>query len=246
MIAQSPFMIMATIDSQRHDELRQLLASMNQAPGVADPRNALIPFYQFSQLHFARFTILEANTNDDIRDYGIEPTPWAPTLAFVGDVDGPAQNFLAELVIRAGDGLRLIFSHCLDFDAGAGDADLLDWLESRQVKAKANYVNWRGRSVVQIREEQALAAALRERMDEAQQATANEPYALHRHLQAFVGEEVARLRLRLSRPPRALRVGSGGFLSWLTILRITVLTRLSSRLNRPNQLEFMPRNSGSS
>ena len=76
MINQSAFMIMATIDSGREGELRQLLAGMNQVPGLADPRNELIPFYQFSNLHFARFTILEANTNEDIRDYGVEPRPW--------------------------------------------------------------------------------------------------------------------------------------------------------------------------
>lgn len=199
MITQSPFMIMATIDSQRADELRQLLASMNQAPGIADPHNELIPFYQFSQLHFARFTILEANTNDDIRDYGIEPKPWAPALVFVGDVDGPAAYFLAELVIRAENGIRRIFSHCLNFDAEADN--LLEWLKQHNVKPKANYVNWRGRSVVQIREEQALAQAIRARLPEAQIATGNEPYAMHRQLREFADAEVARLRLRLSREP---------------------------------------------
>jgi hypothetical protein len=199
MIAQSPFMIMATINSDREDELRHLLASMNQAPGVADPHNALIPFYQFSQLHFARFTILEANTNDDILDYGIEPTPWAPALIFVGDVDGSAQLFLAELVIRASDGLRRIFSHCLDFDDEAGN--LLGWLQQHNVKPKANYVNWRGRSVVQIREEQALAEAIRKRLPVKQSTTVSDPYALHRQLRIFVDGEVANLRLRLSREP---------------------------------------------
>ena len=199
MITQSPFMIMATIDSQQADELRQLLASMNQAPGIADPHNELIPFYQFSQLHFARFTILEANTNDDIRDYGIEPKPWAPALVFVGDVDGPTAHFLAELVIRAEKGIRRIFSHCLNFDAEADN--LLEWLRQHNVKPTANYVNWRGRSVVQIREEQTLAQAIREALPEAQIATGNEPYAMHRQLREFTDAEMARLRLRLSRKP---------------------------------------------
>jgi hypothetical protein len=199
MITQSPFMIMATIDSERGDELRQLLASLNQAPGVADPCNQLIPFYQFSQLHFARFTILEANTNDDMLDYGIEPRPWAPTLVFVGDVDGPAAHFLAELVIRAEDGIRQIFSHCHNFDTEADN--LLEWLKRHNVKPKANYVNWRGRSVVQIRQEQALAKAIRERLPEEQSATGNNSDALHAQLRAFVADEVSNLRLRLSRDP---------------------------------------------
>ena len=192
-------MIMATIDSEREAELRQLLASMNRLPGLADARNSLIPFYQFSQLHFARFVILEANTNDDIRDYGVEPTPWAPTLAFVGDVDGPAPLFLAELVVRASDGLQRIFSHCQDFDAGSGD--LLNWLKAHNVRPKANYVNWRGRTVVQIREEQALAQALRERLPLEQEAVGNDPLALHLRLRDFADGEVAQLRLRLSGEP---------------------------------------------
>ena len=201
MIAQSPFMIMATIDPEQQDELRQLLAGVNQAPGVADADNELIPFAQFAQLHFARFTILVANTNDDIRDYGIEPTPWAPALVFVGDVDGPLQKFLAELVIRAGDGIRRIFSHCRDFGAPRGDRALLDWLLAHNVKPKANYVNWRGRTVVQIREEDALVRALRERLPQEQAAAGNDPYALHRRLREFVDAEVADLRLHLSPEP---------------------------------------------
>jgi hypothetical protein len=194
-------MIMATIDSAQEGELRELLAGMNQAPGVADAENELIPFSRFAQLHFARFTILVANTNDDIRDYGIEPTPWEPALAFVGDVDGPAQNFLAELVIRAGDGVRRIFSHCRDFDAADGDRALLDWLLAHNVRPKANYVNWRGRTVTQIREEDALVRALRARLPHEQAAAGNDSYALHRRLREFVDDEVANLRLRLSPQP---------------------------------------------
>jgi len=192
-------MITAPIDSDREAELRELLATMNQQPGMADPHNSLIPFFQFSQLHFARFVILEANTNDDIRDYGIEPEDWPPTLAFVGDVDGPRNLFLAELVIRAGDGLRQIFSHCQDFAAESND--LLDWLKGHDVKPKANYVNWRGRTVVQIREERALSAVLRKQLGHELEQGVDDPQALRRRLKAFVDEEVATLRLRLTPAP---------------------------------------------
>lgn len=193
-------MITAPIGSDREADLRELLATMNQQPGLADPYNSLIPFYQFPQLHFARFVILEANTNDDIRDYGVEPSSWPPTLAFVGDVDGPRNLFLAELVVRAGDGLRLIFSHCLGFDAKSDT--LLDWLKAHDVRPKANYVNWRGRTVVQIREERALHEALQQRLlEESETAIDNDPEGLRSRLKAFVDEEVATLRLRLTPEP---------------------------------------------
>lgn len=116
MTPQSTFNIVARIRHDRFEALRTLLASMNQHPGFADPRNALVPYWQLSQLHFARFTILEANTNDDIRSFGIEPSPWPAALCFAGDVDGDAGRFLAELVIRAESGLRRIFGHCEDLD----------------------------------------------------------------------------------------------------------------------------------
>ena len=54
MTPQSSFMILATIIPSHEAELRQLLASMNHEPGLLDPTNALIPFGQFEQLHFAR------------------------------------------------------------------------------------------------------------------------------------------------------------------------------------------------
>ena len=200
MIVQSTFMIIAPIDPDREGDLRKLLATMNRRPGMSDPRNSLIPFYQFSQLHFARFVILEANTNDDVRHHGVEPRHWAPTLAFVGDIDGPADLFLAELVVRAGEGLRQIFSHCQNFNAQ--HTNLLDWLHERDVKPNANYINWRGRSVIQIREEMALSAALREQLkNEAGQPGGSDPQAVRRRLKAFVDGEIANLRLRLTPEP---------------------------------------------
>lgn len=223
MIYQSPFMIMAPVDPGRETDLRALLASMNQRPGIADPQNPLVPFHQFRQLHYARFTILEANTNDDIRDFGVEPRPWPPTLVFVGDVDGPRDLFLAELVIRAEDGLRRIFSHCRDFDADA--ANLLEWMQQHNVKPAANYVNWRGRSVIQVREERALYEALQARLPQAlDEVGARDPRALRRHLKDFVDEEVAALRLRLTpEPPTPVGYAIGNLLHLVGVPLILLL-----------------------
>jgi hypothetical protein len=175
-----------------------LLSSMNQAPGLADPANTLVPFGEFGQLHVARFTVLHANTNEDIRAHGIIPQPWPATLVFVGDVDGRTDLFLAELCLRAAPGLRRIFGHCEDFDPG--HEDLLTWLTRRNIRPQANYVNWRGRTVRQIREEAGLAHFVREQVlllaKRGDGALA--PEQLHRHLRSQVQEEVAALRLRLS------------------------------------------------
>lgn len=158
MMPQSAFMIHAPVEDSQLEKLRAVLKSMNNQPGMADPVNPLVPFARFDRLHMARFVILEATTGADIEAYAITSFPWPATLVFLGDCDGPADTFLAELVVRAGEGLRQIFSHCSGF--AADQSELLDWLKQHSRKASANYINWIGRTVVQVHEEAALQRAL--------------------------------------------------------------------------------------
>lgn len=194
MTPQSTFMIAAPVAAGQEEALREVLDSMNRAPGQADPDNAMVPFRQFSRLHVARFTVLEARTNEDMRAHGVTPRPWTPTLVFIGDVDGDPALFLAELSVRAGDGLRKIFSHCEGFDSGT--SDLLQWMRRQNVRPTANYINWRGRTVEQIHEEHALAEFVSDWL--AGKDLELEPRELHRQLREAVQEEIASLRLRLS------------------------------------------------
>ena len=157
MTPQSNFMVLAPILPERETELRQLLDSMNRGPGQVDPNNALLPFAEFETLHFARFIILDDKTTEDIRVYGLSPRTYPLYLAFLGDIDGDANAFLGKLIKRAGKGLGKIFSCCQGF---APDTDLFDWMKQHDAPAIAVYVNWRGRTVRQIREEAALYDAL--------------------------------------------------------------------------------------
>jgi len=201
MTPQSTFMVMATITEGRESDLSALLATLNSAPAHADANNQLIPYSHFSQLHVARFVILSAHTNDDIKMHGVEPSKWPPQLAFLGDIDGDPALFFAELVIRAGEGLREIFSHCQDFEGQ--DENLLEWLHDHNQKPKANYINWVGRTVQQIKEEYALVLALNSKLSELTTTQAiDEPLSIHRQLREFVAQETANLRLRLSPPKR--------------------------------------------
>jgi hypothetical protein len=159
MTPQSNFMILAAITPGRETALRELLASMNDAPGRVNAGNRLVPFAQFDTLHFARFVILDDKTLDDVRIYGMPPCTYPLYLAFLGDVDGEADAFLAAAVERAAAGLRAIFAHCEGF---APNTDLLEWMKRHSVFAIANYVNWRGRTVRRVREEAALRDTLRE------------------------------------------------------------------------------------
>lgn len=204
MTPQSNFMILAAVDPQRTSELRRLLGSMNRGPGVVNPANPLVPFAQLENIHFARFVILEDQTLDDITVYGRPRVDYPTYLAFLGDFDGPAEAFFAELVQRAGDGLRRIFSHCEGFTP---DADLLVWMKARNVTPATIYVNWIGRSMQQVREENALRQAM-EAFIQANSASlgAMPPRQARDTLKKFVGGEQQSGRTILT-PPEPTPLG---------------------------------------
>ena len=209
MTPQSHFMVLAPLAPGREAGLRELLGTMNSAPGVLEPRNAVLRFGAFECLHFARLVILDDATHADIEAYGLPP-PQLPTyLAFIGDCDGPARAFLADAAQRAGDGLRQLFAHCADFDA---EADLLAWMLAHDAPAAALYVNWVGRSVQQVRQESALQRALAAQVPRGAGGAGGapgsgvgapiDPQATRRGLIDFVRAEVRAGRLALT-PPEA-------------------------------------------
>ncbi len=196
MTPQSNFMVLASIDPQREAELRQLLDSMNRGPGQVDPNNSFVPFAEFDTLHFARFIILDDKTTEDLRVYGLTPRSYPLYLAFLGDVDGDAQAFLGKLIRRAGKGLGRIFSCCEGF---ASDADLLTWMRQHNAPAIAAYLNTRGRTVRQIREEAALYEALESYIEKNADAFRDlPPRELLGKLQSLVESEKSAGRLTLS------------------------------------------------
>jgi hypothetical protein len=196
MTPQSTFMILAPVADGQEAGLAALLASMNGPAGMADPGNALVPFGRLERLHFARFVIIKANTANDIGVYGVTPTDWPPSLALLGDCDGPAEKFLAELVDRAGPGLRQVFAHCRDFPA---DADLRQWMDQHAVTPAATYVNWIGRTVLHIREDAALRGALVDHLQKmGSESSGQAPQELCTRLIAFVEEERRAGRLSLT------------------------------------------------
>jgi hypothetical protein len=182
MTPQSNFMVAAPVAPDREDALRSLLATMTLRPGVVDPNNALLPFGGFDRLHVARFVVLHDETLDDLALYG-QAFPDAPVwLVFLGDCDGPGETMLAEFAARAGAGLAQIFAHCQGFDR---NGDLVAWMRERSATPAAQYINWVGRTVRQIREEAALHAALRELLD-AKTFADRSPVEIHRLLAGSV------------------------------------------------------------
>ena len=196
MTPQGNFMILAPIVSSREAELRGLLDSMNEAQGRVNPNNPLVPFAQFDTLHFARFVILDDKTVGDLRIYGLPVRHHPLYLAFLGDIDGEEEAFLDELVRRAPDGLRAIFSCCHGF---APDTDLTVWMKLLRSPASAAYVNTWGRTVRRIREEAALQDAIESHLASHASSFEGLPSReIHAQLKRFVEAEKSAGRITLS------------------------------------------------
>jgi hypothetical protein len=172
MIPQDSFIVVAKVPPARVAGLRALLATMNLPglTGAADPANALVPFGAFDAIHFARLAVLADNTLSDRAAYPQLPRDEPTYLCFMVDCDGDADTLLSRMADDC-PGLAQIFTPCEDFDA---NGDLKQWLRAHRVRPSASYVNWVGRSVVQVREEARLHDLLR---DALPRTTQREPYA---------------------------------------------------------------------
>lgn len=197
MTPQSNMLVIAPLKKEREHELRHLLGSMNLAAGEVNPVNDLVPFQKFSQIHFARFVILDDQTTGDMQTaYGIQSLAFPLYLAFLADFDGPADLFRADLVAKARVGLEKIFACCEGFTPGA---DIARWLKAHDHPASTAYVNWVGRTVTQVREENALRAALQERLlCNAQAWSGKSLRDIHHALRSFIEMEVRGKRLQLT------------------------------------------------
>lgn len=196
-------MVMAPVAAGREAGLREFLDTMNSKPGMANPRNAALPFGEFERLHFARLVVLTDATLGDLEACGLRP-PKVPTyFALIGDCDGSSRGFLAELSRRAEGGLRRLFSHCEGFDPSC---DLLAWMRAHDRPVAANYVNRVGRTAQQVKEEHALQRALSARLSREPLSAGSNARQRRRELMAFVDEEMRAGRLALSPPaPTPLR-----------------------------------------
>jgi hypothetical protein len=200
MTPQSSFMIVAPIDPRRIEDLRKMLGSMNHRPGVVNPLNDLVPFGKFERLHFARFVILDDLTQDDVAAYGVVPERWPASLAFLGDCDGSAADFLNDLAVRAAAGLRAVFSYCEGFTP---QTDLIRWLHDHKQEAATIYVNRIGRTVRQVREEAALHNSIENYLEANAAATVGaQPQRIRSSILEFVDGERQAGRLTLT-PPEA-------------------------------------------
>ena len=157
MTPQGSVMYAAPVRSGAQGALRDLLSTLNVQPGVYDTANTFIPLHKLERLHFSRLLVVSDLAAADRPVYGLLPDGLPDYLVFLAEFDGEEPAFRRELVSAAEAGLRQIFSFCEGFPS---DPDLYTCLGGALVPAAATYVNWLGRTVKQVKEEEALRRAL--------------------------------------------------------------------------------------
>lgn len=171
---------------------------MNQAPGIVDLANPILPFADFETLHFARLLIVSDLASADRTVFHLPAQGLPDYFVLMGEIDGNEADFRSELVRRATPGLNSLFSHCEGFRE---NENLSLFLMSCQVKAAAEYVNWVGRTVRQEREEEVLRQALSEYVRQHQAPLQNmSPQQVWTSMHDFTDKQVATGQLRLTSP----------------------------------------------
>jgi len=138
------------------DDLQELFEEV-QAKVFSDrAMSGPVPFGKMASVHFARFAICDAAIGPDGR-----PVP--ASLLFSTEYDGSLDSHLDELVAHAEKTFELILGHCDGFEAEAGSPGdrIRRFLKARRSRPGAFYVSALGRTVAQIRKEQALCKDVR-------------------------------------------------------------------------------------
>jgi len=193
---QSPFSVITPVKPGRVEALGTLLDDIGDH--IAD--NPYIRFDDLKALHYASFVIFDQDTPE-------------PFLLFEGNVDGSTEAFLRGMVECAGTALDAIYAHCAGYPGpGSADADaVVAYLMERDLGADTFYIAWRGRSVEEIRCEQALREHLEHYLDgeRAKGALAGlSPEAIRARLQEVVSDEPS-LQWALTAPKRPFLVRRG-------------------------------------
>lgn len=140
---QRALTVVAPVRAGARGELEALLATMGD--GVAN--GSVLDFGALTDVHFARLAV--------VAEDGDLPAH----LILMTDADVSDAKVLGELAQQTG--IDRLFSHCEGYDG-----DRLGYLRRHTVKEQAVYVNTRGRTLAQIKQEAQLRDAIQDFLDE--------------------------------------------------------------------------------
>jgi hypothetical protein len=159
MTHQVALTIRAKVKPGETEDLKDLLSIV----GADIERNEILPFARLSNVHFARFVILDGGEKDPNQSI-------QPSLVFASNVDAPLGDHLTEWVRDFGEGLDQVYSHCEGYPGPdqRTPSSRLDYLQAHMVPSQAFYVNTIGRTVEQIHQEAQLRDILEGFLDRQQ------------------------------------------------------------------------------
>lgn len=164
----------------------------------------VFPFDRMTGVHFARLVLLD--------DSKVEGQPLIPaSLMIISEIDAPLRRHLDELGRLAGPALDATFGLCEGYPAEPTPATRIEYLQARETKPRAAYVNTVGRTVDQIRSEATLRERIEAFLDEHRENLPEDPEEARARIQRFVRGD-PNLRWAMHPPPRPSlrwRLGEG-------------------------------------
>jgi hypothetical protein len=183
---------------------------------------AIVPFATLTNVHFARFVVFDESTD-------LDGNPLAPQLALMTNVDAPLDGHLNDLATVCGAGLDRVFEHCEGYPVAAGrsPAVRLSFLRDHQVRARAFYVNRRGRTVQQILREEELRRSINDHLDSSD-FSRHSGEAVRRSIVSFVGgrSDLAWALQPAERPTAMWRIAETVHLIGIALLALLLLPLL--------------------
>ena len=148
--------IILNIKPGKKESLERLLQEIDKDVN----QNSLIPFSKFSDIHFARFIVLD-------KSHDVNGNPIQERLIFTTNHDLPFDKHLNELIQFGGNGLWKVFSMCDNFIEGEYDDLILrKFITENNYKAETFYVGVGDRSVTEIKEENILRKEIEKFIDD--------------------------------------------------------------------------------
>ncbi|HVW24647.1 MAG TPA: hypothetical protein VHC69_04725 [Polyangiaceae bacterium] len=201
-MVQGVLTVVAEVSPAHLPALVSLLAELDAAlDGQGGP--PVVDFRALETVHFARFVVLPPNAAGKTH------------LAFSVAYDGPLNVHIDELVVRAGDGLCTVFAHCTGFPESASAAnDLRAYLTARAIPYGAMHVGYVGRTMSDVRREEALRRFIGQTLDAAKISTLPTPERPARVIRKEVIDLVAKSEFRWALEPRAAKIAPSGVEGW--------------------------------
>jgi hypothetical protein len=171
-----PITVMCPVEPRMVDSLKATLAAL--------PRNGDSALRKTGRTHFGRWVVIERLHAEDNEPGGDELT--VPYLLFTSNIDGSRRTYLRDLVKADPQAMHCLWSHCIGYPEGGGDAGLVRYLGRMQIRTNLFFAPYPRASVADVRSAVALRRSF---IDFAVEADDMEPEELQRRFGAWYRDQ---------------------------------------------------------